>query len=517
MAVLAKSESLVRTLIARGTGFSERTSNGETPLHLCADWAQGIRLLLAAGFDVTACNDEGFGPIDYALSLEGSDSVSLLLEAGCSLGWGGHLHGSFSLLGEAMKHFHLKRQPGHLQPCVRSLIENVKQRRERVEAFAREHLRQNKLEELRYLGTAIDDGRSHSTWTAILEAGFEPPSGLDTTSVFVYHTVRSKDQAEYLWLKGFRNVSAYNDLGLTPLMACSIGYDPSPEVGDWLLQHGADPLQLHRDHDWNALHLATKHLRMSFKNGSERLTHYIASSTVPLLLSNIPITSHDSCRCSCSIAGCTPTTMLFKRTLSEFMPHDVNHSKGRFVYQVSDLLYWWYKTVAVLGLAFSDARKEIYRLSLFDNHELTHTCCRIFMRFGGGVVQLMPEADVHEIQEEEEELIEQFEEAMEEYDRSGVEQWGKRGYLGEVEVGKRPSRRWANTWAMRSFHEIDEEACDQLREDTGFTDDRFWRPSGEGWTMEDERQRQNERQRQREAAIATQLQSVRYKSSPKIW
>jgi len=77
MAILRKSEPEVRALLgsrALPSLVSERGPNGETALHLCCTWPQGLRLLLSCKEMLTLLNVPdhiGFEPIIYALFLSG--------------------------------------------------------------------------------------------------------------------------------------------------------------------------------------------------------------------------------------------------------------------------------------------------------------------------------------------------------------------------------------------------------------------------------------------------------------
>ena len=83
MAVLQKSESLLRNLIQKHGILDEKNALGQRPIHLCADWAKGTKVLLDAGFTCNVLDDVHRTPVDFALALEGTEAASLLFKAGC--------------------------------------------------------------------------------------------------------------------------------------------------------------------------------------------------------------------------------------------------------------------------------------------------------------------------------------------------------------------------------------------------------------------------------------------------
>ena len=67
---------LIEALLQAGADPMARDQDGDTPLHIAADWTDDVAIveaLLAAGADVRAQNDVGNRPVDLAWDIRGSD------------------------------------------------------------------------------------------------------------------------------------------------------------------------------------------------------------------------------------------------------------------------------------------------------------------------------------------------------------------------------------------------------------------------------------------------------------
>ena len=83
-AVLNRSEPRLRTALQRSrTSVDESNEVGHTPLHLASNWPCGLSLLLAHGADMESL-PFGYKPVQLAITHGCTESVELLLKAGCS-------------------------------------------------------------------------------------------------------------------------------------------------------------------------------------------------------------------------------------------------------------------------------------------------------------------------------------------------------------------------------------------------------------------------------------------------
>lgn len=504
MAVLQKSESLLRSLIQQRGTPDEKNALGQRPIHLCADWAAGTRILLDAGFKCNVLDDNHVTPVEFALALDGSEAASLLFKAGCPLTcWVYHskMTGCETFSSEHSIRTRWPIQAYGPKALNLLLIKEIIDRRTRVANLASHHLPQHVLDWLGSLGTAVDDNTAHATWEALIKLGFQIPPGLDTLGLFVYHQYLTVDLAELLYNMGFCNLDAYDSSGLTPLMVWACQWKPDMAVATWFLENGADPLKPHRDHDLNALHVAicarrpfhllfSCQLKRAFsswwllnKLSINQLIDpvvidggydtKIISPIMQRLLQEISPTSHDSCKCSCSASGCTPTTMLLKCHLSYYgLGRD--RWLSEYVYKGSALLFSWYMAIAAVGGPVNEVREEVRRFIAFAELDLTHTCCRKGFRFVEAIV-LMPKEDVEDIREEEEELIDQLEQILNNFESRPWKSSSKFDYLGEVNVEcQPPTLRWANLVTARSAYGLDKGDCEKIRQASGISIDDFW-------------------------------------------
>lgn len=83
-AVLNRSEPRLRTALQHsGTSVDEPNEVGHTSLHLASNWPCGLSLLLTCGADMES-SSPGYKPVESAIIHGCTESVELLLKAGCS-------------------------------------------------------------------------------------------------------------------------------------------------------------------------------------------------------------------------------------------------------------------------------------------------------------------------------------------------------------------------------------------------------------------------------------------------
>lgn len=452
LAVIARSLEDVRKLLQSHVGFDEKNIYGQTPLHLCGDWSSGSEALLAAGHAYNSCDSSGLRPLDYALAFGGTEAASLLLSAGCMLSCQ-HPMDYCATRGFSSWHFfnrdlESQHKVWPLHSNWFALVKAIATKRKELANMAHRYLHQDLLFKLERFGTDIDDTRAIETEQALAQHAIIPIK-IQTSRISIYHSIYTIEAAQHLFATGFRDLNAYDHLGFTPLMTCvsrtvySISqYERRLPLLEWMLQHGANPLKLHRDLHTNALHEA---LRLVWYDtmGSSSMRFFGASTSLgswpsfditnqivsgqgitcsflpPLalrLLRDVSPSSHDQCRCACSPLGCTPTSILYRYGIP-------GHSAYRQLRLVSD----WLKAIASLNGPVEEVCKELYRLHEFDNLGLKHTCCRDSYPS----VRSLDQDNVLGIQDEEEEMIAQLEETMENYDnhrdfnRNGNVNWAE--------------------------------------------------------------------------------------------
>ena len=532
MAVLKQSETLVRQQLRNPTVFTEKNVAGQTPLHLCGNWTKGVELLLEAGFSIDETDHSHLTPLHYAISMaDGAGAAMTLLKAGSSLTCCDHLHRWSSIFdfalraGPSSSAKDLSERP--LSPNIACLVENIKYRRKKLAVLAEAHLPHSVLRKLCTLGTTIDDTRAHYSWEALEEVGVEIPPSLSTHGISVYHHVRLKSHAMYLYDMGFKNLSEYDRLGRTPLMSIArrfaFGFNrefaaDELDLVEWFLLQGANPLQSYHEQNINSIHIAayygtvfTGHIApqeqqilVSQATGDffkrqwidpvvlEKLDKSLFSMRIlsPLLFLFVQkaapaITCCDLCRCGCSCNGCTPITAFLKGVIDNHYYWQYNSLD---LYQISALLYNWYNAMAAGRISLSSIRQEVERFIAFEKLGLTHTCCKLHLPSSNNTfdhtfdvtndtfeITTRSGEVVDEIHDEEEELLDQLETMLRQPHSDWWASPSRLDILLDVSVeGPPPTLKWANLWLIQRAYRLDEKACEEIRIAEGLTEEQFW-------------------------------------------
>ena len=530
MAVLARSESLVRSRLRSPAVFNEKNAAGQNPLHLCADWVQGAQILVNFGFPCDQLDFSHLLPIDYAISIGGdARAAKVLLNAGSPLKCCYGIHGWFTTLDSALHSATRPEQELLSQwppsPNISCLVDNLKCRRERLAQIAEAHLPRTVLNEIQILGTAIDGGRVHATWEALEKAGVKTSSILRTHEIPVYHQVRSRSFAMYLYNMGFEKLDDYDQYGRTPLagLACLHESDNDLDIlsdrldlAQWYLVQGMDPLHPCRDHDISTWHIAAFYgiLEIHCSNLQKlqdlgaRFAESVYNSQwldpvimeilfsktfeipsralhpmILLLAQEAAPECQDSCCCGCSRHGCTPTTK-FLVALAGLERRTFQDYKSVILYETLALWYDWCHVLAAKGIPMSTVRGEVQRFVAFQKLGLTHTCCEIGSSYSDNAFSIMrmPIEDANEIREEEGELLNRLENMLQQPESDW---WGSPSELDILldvnDDGKPPTIRWANLWLAQRSYGLDEEACEKLRLAAGLSKKVFWESAWRFW------------------------------------
>ncbi len=91
---------VVRALLEAGADPTARDQDGDTPLHIAANWTDDVAILdalLDAGADVRAANDDGERPVDLAWDIRGREAYWRLVVPEGTLAPGQAHRGSLTL------------------------------------------------------------------------------------------------------------------------------------------------------------------------------------------------------------------------------------------------------------------------------------------------------------------------------------------------------------------------------------------------------------------------------------
>lgn len=345
--MLRRSESELTQILEEDPSFIfEQNSLGQTVLHLSAiDWPVGLALLLKAGADaiINQPDEDGNPPLAYAVAYRCLGAVQLLTSAGSTL------------------YYQLEDGPD-LFVFDRILIENFDpQTEDELRALLvtalvgrRKTLRNIVLElapeiaiDLAIPNDRLIDEQAEAVSARLASKSILIPEGIRVPGKrkTVYHSLISRDplkvaaplaaHAELLYGAGFRDIDGFDWDGLTPLMACDIGWRrPGPGtfgLACWLLSKGARI-------DCTALKHSPAGQAAPYATAAHYISHYISeclymNHTSELLVESESLQNHstifmepshsplrkafigeyeDDCLCGCSALGCRPIHMMLK-------------------------------------------------------------------------------------------------------------------------------------------------------------------------------------------------------------
>jgi hypothetical protein len=250
------------------------------------------------------------------------------------------------------------------------------------------------------------------------------------------------EEPQKLYDVGFREVDPIDFSGKTPLMvaAYDLKYGRSIRVCEWLISKGANPLKEVNPFGTSQVHylgigiapLANRTILRLHTQEEQLLSKTLFSSLLPsvqLLFQDSYRMSKDGCRCRCSPHGCSPLTMFLRHVLNGIglcsschcrghaSQGHLNYLEDEYVRQCwqdqCDILYflvdWLLDTIYGQQEIPDSAYHEVINLFLFLELGLTHTCCASYSSCSINWIRPKLQYEVHEIQEEEGEILRELE------------------------------------------------------------------------------------------------------------
>ncbi|KAK8227777.1 hypothetical protein BKA81DRAFT_346525 [Phyllosticta paracitricarpa] len=346
LAIFRKSPSELLACIRRGVNLTQSHYGIPTPMVCALGWPQGLKFLLGLGLDATrtmvyaryhALFDamktfkEHCFPL-FRFILFSSNRSDPLITPGDSPGVRNFLFGYASEIRNELAQIGIQFLP--------------------QEAWERQH-----LENLQRTGSLVDE-YALDVWKALESSQLIPHSKLEylwpgnrksvySYSVHGFNDV-SEDHLQSLYDLGFHEVDIMEEDGSTPfLSACS-----SFNIGltTWLISKGArmDPVG-----PWYAVRVFDG--RHWFGRDHGQLSGRIWMTSLA------PNVSCDTCLCFCSTSGCTPTAVLVRKGLMEYV---VRRCFAKAFTQTFP------------SIARRASLREVCRLEIFERLDMTHTCCR---------------------------------------------------------------------------------------------------------------------------------------------
>ena len=363
LAVMKRSESDLRQAIALSPHeIHGRDSGGWTALHLSVNWPTGMLILIEAGADIDCVGTVvGRSLLDIAIGIDSVELLRILGEADCSFAKGSdscqwyylrtlelydpriiareeYGHGPISHHGRSSLYSKLSTASTTMAQLLVIFIAN---RRERLCDLAFEKVPSSVLAGLFPRKTDepyIIDEKASRLAQELTSRGIAVPPALNPgkKGETGYHAISGRPElAEILWNAGFRDVNGRHSCNMTPLMCCPI--ETLLRFIDWCLGKGfALNLDIEQDRAWysgNAdeldglrpgqpLETESVYCKIYALGSLEKYHRSAQKPFVDMLVScetDRPIAQKifmasptDSCKCACSISGCTTRTVLFK-------------------------------------------------------------------------------------------------------------------------------------------------------------------------------------------------------------
>ncbi|KAI9655102.1 MAG: hypothetical protein M1821_005585 [Bathelium mastoideum] len=378
---------------------------GQTALHLAILRPKLLRMLIPHYEHMEIRDRSGYTPLVYALAYKQPESVLLLLEATkcCAIRPTLSDTRTFlrlcvcqdeqALLYLVLKHCKKIHEADKFQELLNEFMEDYA-------GYFLHHLRNddNHLQHLLNFGADPN-----------LTIGRDPGQTL-------LHFVTNISQVKALFEAGFtHDINHADSEGRTVLMR-AIGSRNTALIEEYL-EMGAS-LDQRDKQGWSVMHYAAKELKdiVGYVCRCEacrvrRLAQCSEMVDIVKLLLHWgadPVT-RDYCLCACSHSGCSPSTILLQHGNPYRGPY-------RGPYLPAGQEAWWLEWLKLLSEAKLEFCREkalidLMRTKRFDDHDLTHVCCR-----GHKDRRLcVQEDDVHEVLDEEKEAINVFEDDMNQF------------------------------------------------------------------------------------------------------
>ncbi|KAL8724068.1 MAG: hypothetical protein Q9166_008153 [cf. Caloplaca sp. 2 TL-2023] len=421
-ALLSRSISAAeRILRDRPNSVTFQNSLGLNGLHLTFDWPEATQLLISAGADLRQTDKREHLPISYACVSKSLEVVEILLANDCPL-----FHPSPPWLYER-KNYLLEICLEYYDPRIFQVVASaIAQRRLELLQTAKNLLTAETWSSTLAADEVIPDGSASRLANEVAAAGCRTdPAYWSAAHGNVYHTWNLfAEAADILYEVGFTRFDDLDIRGQSPFTMGRGFIDLRMFL--WFYQKNVSFSEIETvvDENLTKFEVSRIHLwvlRISFQFFQEICCGEARYMGLPLagdLKKALEIALGeefadcvDQCDCPCSVEGCDPLIIISKGVCLEIDSHFWN-SWGRPGNCQALLI----RLLQIILNSLAEApnwdksglvSQSVVRLTLFQNLGLRHTCCRIT----GDSLWLQPfdEEEAHEIHEEDQSLIEEFE------------------------------------------------------------------------------------------------------------
>jgi ankyrin repeat protein len=354
---LQKDYAVATALLSRDRAslLLERNFLGQSALHLAIQNPEMVKCLIENGFSdsIDAGDRNGTTPAMYAAAYNQADSVLLLIAAGAKPFPFDQLH-RFCLLDYAM----IRNSYDVIQKLIDLCLGAEKiESGQKIAGFCLWRYM------LVFVFRVADSQRKGIPF--LLRAGGKQITSKKGNTLLHLCTNLSEAKA-LLGYEGYP-INQQNSRGYTPLMVLSRFGNP------WLIQRSVSQgalVDTTDNNNMNALHHTIAKICSDPTWGSNTETWRGYMDTIAVLLvSNADALQVDSCRCACSVSGCTPTSRLLRTYQSHF-------GNAISLSNIAWLLEWYLLLNHLTSPeVLRQALTAMFRLQKFDELSMTHTCC----------------------------------------------------------------------------------------------------------------------------------------------
>ncbi|KAF2232239.1 hypothetical protein EV356DRAFT_470285 [Viridothelium virens] len=436
-AVLERSESRIVNILRRcPESMWELNRRGESVLHLCCGWPKGMTILLERGAKPLIHQWGGAGnpsedclPLHYTLGGDCTEVVSILLQNDSPVLVASDCCGNFSL----SRLFYASSE------IVNQVIAALVDRRRRLQELATASLPLAALQELDLDSDRIVDEKATMLQDVCSENDILLPPSLSVPDwrTTVYHKeCLNPEIAERLYNLGFRDICGRDCSNQTPLATINFLAQDTPsgettkilEAGltyaTWLVSKDPGALRSVQGTERDTVLDSAAH-RFARKM-SHLITMWIERifderQTVPFSRLARPSTSFttlravlaadwtDNCTCACSSNGCLPHKIFLRSCRLNIKWTPSPASKVVFLKWCLAIMRWLDSSQDPDFVVPTNVWTDLIRLETFDALGLTHICCD---NYGYRI----NDSEAEEIRDEEQDLIDQLEDLMLEFE-----------------------------------------------------------------------------------------------------
>ena len=442
-AIIQKSEARLSAALRRRTSIASKQMGhfpgGTSAVHLASGWPQGLKMLIEFGAELGHADRHGDQPLRWAIRKRNVVCMRMLIQAGCPM------DDFVELLDEALHACNSKRS--HVAPAYMAnlLITGFKGRRQVLKDIATSNIPAIYHDQLGLNNCVTLDDKAYIVAQRLETVDIVLPQAcrLPSTGYTAYHGVGGQffdvGIAQTLRDAGFHDLIRTDDQDLSPFdnIMCSMSHwhlDPEysrrqVELAVWLLSHGERNFILGRRLQLlkHAARLGCV-VRSCFEIvGSVQLMpeiHHVLDSWLNLrarayLEVLLDTRAKDSCRCHCSLQGCSGLNVIIQR-LSRFRPRTLPCSESYDIRHTSFAKHMSTHFLTLLETALGSDNQlwpslapQIIRAQIFEDSDVRHTCCKQTCETGkGGIRYLRPSIRTCKSEEEVDELHDEDAEAI---------------------------------------------------------------------------------------------------------